>query len=378
MVEKRGKVEPFSRDVLARSLIGSGISKKEANFIAKKIEANLETGLCYEKDEIVRMTEDYIKDDVSDKAAENFRELIRSRREMTQIIVVASRKGEMPFSKVILARSIRVAGADTETAFETAQEVELRLRSSKTTRITSQKLREIVQETLEEKLGSEFSRNYLLWRRVMNAKKPFLLLIGGATGVGKSTLAIEMASLLEIPYVISTDIIREMMKTFFTKELFPFIYYSSYTVGKEVKTPLAANPILSGFYEQSAAVNVGVKAMIKRAEIENVPMIINGVHLIPGAISSDEFDARIVQIMLHLPDKSVHKNRFKIRQRQTSKREASSYVKHFEQICMIQDYLVESARKEGVPVISSLDIEKTVDASLKHITRRLAGLEGQD
>jgi 2-phosphoglycerate kinase len=49
MVEKRGKVEPFSRDVLARSLIGSGISEKEANFIAKKIEANLRQGYAMRK-----------------------------------------------------------------------------------------------------------------------------------------------------------------------------------------------------------------------------------------------------------------------------------------------------------------------------------------
>ncbi|MCX7704311.1 MAG: hypothetical protein N2234_09510 [Planctomycetota bacterium] len=359
---------PFSKEILAHSLVDSGMSRKEALLTAEEIQRMLKVGMCYTKNEISRIVYLYLKSKGLERMAEDYRETVQSRH----VINVVGRHGEVPFSKVILARSIRTAGVDMESAFEIAQDVELALRSLRRKKISTRRLRMLVFDILRGKRGEKCAKNYLLWREALNNMTPLVLLIGGATGVGKSTLAIEMASLLDIPYVISTDVIREMMKTFFSKDLFPFIHHPSYMAGSAVKIPSVSSPVLEGFSDQAVAVSVGVKARIRRAEVENIPMIVNGVHLIPGIIDVKEFDARIIQILLYMPDKEIHRNRFRIRQRQTRKRSASNYIKHFERIRAIQSYLVENAKSAAVPVISALNMEKAADATIRYISEKLA------
>ena len=45
---------------------------------------------------------------------------------------------------------------------------------------------------------------------------PIILLVGGATGTGKSTIATEAAHRLGITRVTSTDFIRQTMRAFFS------------------------------------------------------------------------------------------------------------------------------------------------------------------
>ena len=57
---------------------------------------------------------------------------------------------------------------------------------------------------------------------------PVILLVGGATGTGKSTLATEVAHRLGITRVTSTDFIRQTMRAFFSREFMPSVHYSSF------------------------------------------------------------------------------------------------------------------------------------------------------
>ena len=60
---------------------------------------------------------------------------------------------------------------------------------------------------------------------------PVILLVGGATGTGKSTVATEAAHRLGITRVTSTDFIRQTMRAFFSKEFMPSVHYSSFEAG---------------------------------------------------------------------------------------------------------------------------------------------------
>ena len=78
-----------------------------------------------------------------------------------------------------------------------------------------------------------------------------IVLVGGATGTGKSTVATEIAYRLGITRVTSTDFIRQTMRAFFSHEFMPSIHYSSFEAGLAVGD--VEDPLVAGFLEQHVA-----------------------------------------------------------------------------------------------------------------------------
>jgi 2-phosphoglycerate kinase len=69
---------------------------------------------------------------------------------------------------------------------------------------------------------------------------PIIVLIGGGTGTGKSTVAAEVAHRLGITRVASTDFIRQTMRAFFSPEFMPTIHYSSFEAGQALDEEVTA------------------------------------------------------------------------------------------------------------------------------------------
>src|SRR5204862_7490806 len=87
---------------------------------------------------------------------------------------------------------------------------------------------------------------------------PLVVLVGGATGTGKSTVATEVAHRLGITRVTSTDVVRQTMRAFLSSEFMPSIHYSSFEAGTAiVGAEEADDPVLLGFLEQTRNVLVG-------------------------------------------------------------------------------------------------------------------------
>src|SRR5262249_52882029 len=115
---------------------------------------------------------------------------------------------------------------------------------------------------------------------------PLIILIGGGTGTGKSSVATEIAYRLGITRVTSTDFIRQTMPAFFSQEFMPSIHYPSCEAGEAVASSddEGVDPRLIGFLEQTRNVLVGVRAVIERALQEGFSMVLEGVHLVPGML----------------------------------------------------------------------------------------------
>ena len=120
--------------------------------------------------------------------------------------------------------------------------------------------------------------------------KGLIVLIGGTTGTGKSTVASEVAHRLGITRLTSTDFIRETMRAFFSYEEMPAIHHSSFEAGTAVDGD--ADPLIAGFVEQSRLVCVGVDAAIRRSLTEGWSMVLEGVHLVPGMVPASLDGAR--------------------------------------------------------------------------------------
>src|SRR5213595_3236773 len=135
---------------------------------------------------------------------------------------------------------------------------------------------------------------------------PLVVLVGGATGTGKSTVATEVAHRLGITRVTSTDVVRQTMRAFFSREFMPSIHYSSFEAAAGLREPeQAEDPVIAGFLEQTRNVMVGVRASIERALQEGWSMVLEGVHLVPGMVPQID-GALVAQCVLAIEDEEEH------------------------------------------------------------------------
>ena len=181
---------------------------------------------------------------------------------------------------------------------------------------------------------------------------PVLLLIGGATGTGKSTVAAEVAYRLGITRITSTDFIRQTMRAFLSHEFMPSIHYSSFEAGDAY--PTAESPLEFGFLEQSRHVLVGLRASMDRAVEESWSMVLEGVHIVPGMVEPRPAEAVVVECLLSISDRDVHERNFTARDAQ-SERPLTRYLERFAEIRQLHDLLVGRAVRAGVPVVENDD-----------------------
>jgi 2-phosphoglycerate kinase len=204
---------------------------------------------------------------------------------------------------------------------------------------------------------------------------PLIILIGGATGVGKSTLATQLAHRLGITRVIGTDMVRQTMRAFFAPELMPAIHTSSFDAASAVRVPVPRETDLSkvGFIEQTKAVSVGIEALIARGIEEAQRMVVEGVHLVPGYLDRSHWGRAIVlEFMLAIGDKDRHRSNFTVRDWETGGvRPLRKYAEHFAQIRRIQKYIVGRAEALGVPVIDAPSLDESLDEVLGTILHRV-------
>ena len=182
----------------------------------------------------------------------------------TQILISDQDTG-LPYSKGLMASQVMVTGLSPMRAYQVAEAVEERLRGLGVPSVSSAQLGELAHEVLEELAGERYARNFLRWREVEALDVPLVVLIGGTTGVGKSTIATQLATRLGIVRVVATDAIREVMRALFSYELMPTLHTSSFEAGTVLREPSSRDTVVIGFREQTAAVAVGVQALVKRA-----------------------------------------------------------------------------------------------------------------
>ena len=211
----------------------------------------------------------------------------------TPHIVISDREPGLPYSKGLMASQVMVTGLSPFRAYQVAEEIEERLRERGSTSLTTDELSQLALEVLTETAGDRYAKNFLRWREVEKLDVPLVILIGGATGVGKSTIATQLAARLGIVRFVATDAIREVMRSMFSPELMPTLHTSSFEADAALREPPTrlADPLIVGFREQTAAVAVGINALIERAALEGTSIIIEGAHVVPGFFDLDAFGA---------------------------------------------------------------------------------------
>lgn len=284
---------------------------------------------------------------------------------------------QTPFSRGILAQTLAQAGAGPEMAHQIASEVRAELAAEQRFTVEEEEVLARVREKLVKKDAIAVGR-LDKWRILRESSEPVVVLIGGATGVGTSTLAADVARRLNIQSVVGTDSIREVLRHAISPDLLPILHKSSYEIKRQdMRVPVEEDEaVLFGFREQSARVCVGVEAIVERGLKEGTNLVVEGVHLVPEIIPRRYLDhPNVCTLVVHLSNENVHRSRFYIRAMGTAmRRPAEEYISHFQQIRQIHDYIVESAVRAGVNAVENLSIENTSDEVVEIVANRVSGI----
>ena len=301
-------------------------------------------------------------------------------RTRTPQIVISDREPGLPFSKGLLASQVMVTGLSPYRAYQVAEEVEIRLHERRQAALTSVELAELAQDVIRELNGDRYAANFERWRRVESLDVPLVVLIGGATGVGKSTLATQLAARLGIVRVVSTDAIRQVMRAMLSPDLMPTLHVSSFQADRALREPptRAADALVVGFREQVAALSVGINALIDRAAEEGTSIVIEGVHVVPGFLDVERHGDRILAVpfLVGVDDEDRHLSHFSARDDAVASRPAARYSDGFDGIRKLQRYVKSQALAHGVPVIPNYSFDHAIAAVIDLVMDRVTARVG--
>ena len=203
-------------------------------------------------------------------------------------------------------------------------------------------------------------------------RKPYVILIGSASGIGKSTIAAELAKTLGIKHLIESDFIRAVVRGIIGKEYAPALHSSSYDAYKSIRNKTRYTSydelIAAGFDDHASYVIPALEKIIQRAITDYDDIIIEGVHLVPGLINIDQFrDYANIYFFILSSDEESHKERFVKRAVQIHR--GGKQLDFFRENRIIHDHLLEQAKEYNVHIIKAESVDRTLARILSVINK---------
>ena len=355
------------RGIIVHSLTAKGLPFEDAVTAANSVRDQLKNHQIITRVELARLVdEEVVKTPIFELP------------ERPQGITVGS---GAPFSKGFLSQSLLAAAIEPNDAYEVAREIESELASRSITHIERRELRKLAFHALSGRLGERAAERYLTWRYFQEEpERPVILLLGGTTGAGKTSLAAEVAHRLGIGRVISTDSIRHVMRLMLSRELVPAIHSSSYDAYQSLPEIIGEDPVVHGFRAQAETVAVGVRAMIDRAIEENENLIVDGVALMPGVLDLSAYRQRaeVQFLMVATLDSDAFRQRFASRAERAADRAPHRYLENLDSILRIQDHLLEVSEAHHVPIVENKSFDRSVLSIIRSVMEGLREGNSED
>ena len=368
LVEDASGTRPFMRGLMVHSLMARGVKAEVAQETADEVRRRIADRGSVARSELTKLVQDILGDEIA-------REHQPPLPPLPGRIVVTGEGDEspVPFSMAILSQSLLAAAIDPSDAFDVAERIHRSLVLSGIRSVSRNELRERAQEALRDRLGDRVAERYQAWRQHQEPEKPLILLLGGTTGSGKTSLALEVAQRLGVARVASTDSIRQILRIILTPDLVPALHTSSFDVDLNDVQVGGEDPVLAGFHAQAAVVSVGIRAMIDRAVEENTSLILDGVSLVPGLIDIDAYRdvAHVIFLVVARLDEAAFRNHFIERGKRQRRRGTQRYVDRLDAILKIQEEFLELADRFDVPIVDNVTLEGSVLLVIRHVIESL-------
>ena len=369
VIGKKGK-NTFSKRKLAKSL-ESQFPFKDAYTVAVEVEKSLRNQGIKEipTEQLLKQVSVHVEKILGNAARLNFD---KHHPHIYDLQITDNAGRSFPYSHSILARSLVAIGLQLDFAHRLARVLEQKLWQLQKQEISTKLIKEMLSKILFEQAGEAFAKRYELMHTLKTPKLPLFILIGGATGVGKSTLAAELAYRLNIPRIVSSDSTRQALRSLINPALSPMLHSSSYAAWYAERLPGEAKEVkpkrvLRAFNVQAKQVNKALFAILERYNKEGLSVVMEGVHLVPGLLALDVLEnANVIELVLAQPDEEKHRKNFEVREAQTEKRRSlESYMEHFQEIRVIQEFITSQAREQKVPIIELNDFDEGLEQALE-------------
>ena len=178
----------------------------------------------------------------------------------------------------------------------------------------------------------------------------------GVPGVGKTTLGNALIGTLGLTHHISTGFLRAAVDMYLEPQQSTMLrrhVFDAYEMLAEM--PPTGKNIFRGALAQAELLKPIFKACIARARREGIGLIMEGSHFIPGFVDPAEYGADLLCV-LDVP------NRDDLKARALSPnhlyRELSAF--DLERLVLLQDQLLNAAKRHNNPVIVNVDLEEAV------------------
>ena len=363
-----GDRSPFLRGILVRSLVSAGLVFEDAYELAQAIRNELQEGREITSTELKIKVAELLEA----RHGSQTRKLYEADPHGDPGIIVHTPTRSVPFSVGILAHSLETCAIPPELAMQGARKVLANLRKTGHREIDHKALRRVIHRCLNEHCSSEAADRYLSWRRFENSGIPLIILIGGITGSGKSTVSSELAFRLDISRHQSTDMMREIIRSYLSPQMVPTLKYSSFEAWRglpgavDETGTVSESQVVSGFLSQFSAMKLALESTIDRAIEERHHLILEGVHVVPRELNLDarQGDAVVIPIMLASMKKDLLRKQLKRRGGEKNNRQASHYLENIDSIWDLQSWLLDGEDEAGTPIIENWYLEDTVRAAL--------------
>ncbi|CAK9135144.1 unnamed protein product [Ilex paraguariensis] len=184
-------------------------------------------------------------------------------------------------SRFLLSRMLTVTKIPTHVAIKIALELKKLLIDNSLLDVSQSDLEANLFKLMERRgYGEEYINRYKMMTRFHHQRVPLVILVCGTACVGKSTIATQLAQRLNLPNVLQTDMVYELLRT-------------------STDAPLTSSPIwardfssseelITEFCRECRIVRKGLAGDLKKAMKDGKPIIIEGIHLDPSIYLMDD------------------------------------------------------------------------------------------
>ncbi|GJQ08507.1 hypothetical protein GpartN1_g298.t1 [Galdieria partita] len=201
---------------------------------------------------------------------------------------------------------------------------------------------------------------------------PVIILLGGTSGCGKSTLAYMLARKLGINKVISTDTIRACLRTHSSPNdtFYGVLHSSSYEIDSHLPPDFIASEttprkrLLKAYKLQAELMEPFIHHLIANSLWQKESLVVEGVHLSVKIMKHlvEEFHV-VIPFITYISNEAKHVNRFAVRVKYMALNSSGNkYVKNFQHIRQIQEYLCRKADIAGFPKIDNTNTDRSLAA----------------